>query len=473
MSRSRKTTSAHPGKYQESGSIRRAAVLHLLLAAILLFAASNPQSNIARAASAFQQRPDTIVRVATAPRHKGVGKLVEEVSIGNESGPDPYIFGRVSYVGVGPDSSVYIFDGTATELRKFDAHGKFVRALGRKGQGPGEYERAAGLMVARDGRVFLRVPGSDRINVYSKAGEILESWSNGGSRLFTGDAIQVDANGIVYTKAAIKSGPLAGNETGYIRMGAGGTIIDTLPPPRFAYKPEQIQGITGMSMRSVDGRVDTTLSRGGVNLPFAPAPMWALSPLGYYVTGVPDRYAFELRIPRPSDAGRATSSSNAQSITPVWSEDQTVISIRVPNAEQIKIGAEERELRRRLTEDAMRASDPRWQWSGPPVPQVKPYYKRLETGLDGRIIVALHTAGERYMPAPPPVNPAGPPQPSAARPAYREPAVFDIFEPSGVYVGRMAVPYRHSVFAWWGDRAWGTVTDDDGVQTVKRWRIMW
>jgi hypothetical protein len=53
------------------------------------------------------------------------------------------------------------------------------------------------------------------------------------------------------------------------------------------------------------------------------------------------------------------------------------------------------------------------------------------------------------------------------------PALYDLFEPDGTYLGQVQVPARVSTMVRRGDHIWGIAFDEDDVATVKRYRIAW
>jgi hypothetical protein len=111
-----------------------------------------------------------VVRTTGGTDAAALHTLVSEVSIGELEGADEYTFGAINEVEVADDGRIYVFDRQVPALREFDAAGKYVRTLGRKGGGPGEYEAANGVGVHRDGRVVLWNPGNASINVYAPDG---------------------------------------------------------------------------------------------------------------------------------------------------------------------------------------------------------------------------------------------------------------------------------------------------------------
>jgi hypothetical protein len=67
----------------------------------------------------------------------------------------------------------------------------------------------------------------------------------------------------------------------------------------------------------------------------------------------------------------------------------------------------------------------------------------------------------------------GPPGTARAPLLWREPVLFDVFEPDGTYVGQVGFPDNTTIHAMRGDHAWGVQRDADGVESVHRFRITW
>jgi hypothetical protein len=174
------------------------------------------------------------------------------------------------------------------------------------------------------------------------------------------------------------------------------------------------------------------------------------------VTGVPTRYTFELRIPRRSAVPM-----------PPWLPTDPVTSIRVSSYTPVPVGAQEREDHRVSTLDLLKGAGPSASWSGPDIPRDKPPYKRLWADGTGRIwvMVSMPAVADTSV------------RPTAGRVWGRdkwvEPVVFDIFEPSGRYIGRVPMPTRTMPIEARGDTVWATTTDAHGVPAVRRFRIVW
>ena len=418
-------------------------------------------------ALAGAQRSDTVVRLAGRPLHAGVATLIEEVSIGVTTGADQYMFGEIGDMAVGRDGSMLIYDRQARVVRQYDAAGRHVRDFGRAGQGPGEYRAVSGVGVLPDGRVLVWDTAGWRINVYAPTGALLATWSTSsgmspGGVASSARALLVDTAGIIWLR---RRGPLdrarlvVGPEM-YERRRSDGTVIDTITRPPFPR--DEIQ----LTATDASGRARHTS-----DLPFSAPLVWRPSPFGYLVTGVPERYAFEMLIPRTA----GTSSAPA-----TWRAGEPIISVR-RDVRPEPVTRRERDSARTGILASMRRLDPAWSWSGPEIPATKPIYHDIMIGMDGRIwipVIPEVTArlgsvsgpggaggGSRAPPSPSRLPRRDPPPP--------RPALYDVFEPSGVYIGQVRIPPRTTVAVRRGDHVWAVVFDEDDVASVKRYRIAW
>jgi hypothetical protein len=75
--------------------------------------------------------------------------LHEDLRIGSAEDPDSG-FSRIAAAEIGPDSSLYVLESMANEVRIFDYHGRRVGTIGRAGAGPGEFRLLGRLGFAGD-----------------------------------------------------------------------------------------------------------------------------------------------------------------------------------------------------------------------------------------------------------------------------------------------------------------------------------
>ena len=393
------------------------------------------------------QPTDTIIRMAQRPLHPGVAMLVEELSIGVADGAEEYMLGEIADIALGRDGSIYALDRQVPAVRHYDAQGKFIRNIGRSGAGPGEFRSVSGIAVTRDGRLLLWDTGNWRINVYSATGDNLPqlttpSGTSGSSMATFARALMVDSSGRIVTRKTVFSRDMLNRPTVWVRFDSNGELIDTAFAPA-SPKPEGVVSASSGSA-SVSDRV-----------PFAPRRLVAMSPFGNFVAGYPDRYAFEIHQARGP-----------------------VISVRRDVKPEPVSRSERAEARKRI-EDRMRQTNPTWSWNGPDIPDTKPLYEELHVAHDGRIWVAVvPEVSSRVGSISSSGGGGGPPGASRPRregppPPPPRPALYDIFEPDGQYLGQVQVPAKVSSVVRRGDQVWAIAFDDDDVPRIKRYRIAW
>lgn len=89
-----------------------------------------------------------------------------EVAIGEVDGADAYLFARVRGAVRLSDGRIAVLDDRAAEVRVFGADGRHVRTLGRRGEGPGEFDTPSFLgRLPGDTLVVVDTP-LRRINLF-------------------------------------------------------------------------------------------------------------------------------------------------------------------------------------------------------------------------------------------------------------------------------------------------------------------
>lgn len=212
-----------------------------------------------------------------------VATLVEEASIGVETGPEEYMFGGVGAV-YATDERIYLIDRQVPAVRMYDHDGVYLGDLGRSGQGPGEYTSPSLLAVDGSGRVFVFDSRLGRINVYAPDGRNLDPWPLPSSRCcgwpmypLTEEALWVP-----------------------VQQRVDRPGVDAIYGVQ-AVGPEGPQGeVTWVPELDFEQATWTTDSGYEVEAPFSAWLRWNPAPGGRLVVGGSDRYRFEVHGPGTS-----------------------------------------------------------------------------------------------------------------------------------------------------------------------------
>lgn len=364
----------------------------------------------------------TIVRTIGQGVWRDTATLVEEVSIGVLEGAEEYQFGSITDLAVDDSGGVYVFDSQAPALRYYDSAGSYVRTVGGEGPGPGEYlDTSLGLAVRHsDGRLLMRDPRNMRLNVYNPDGTYSDSWRIQ-SGLYTFNATVVDTADHMYLKILTDNPePNMPLPVALLHLNAEGEIVDTLEPPILANEPTEPGGS------------------------FIRSKAWAYSPLGGFVAGVTDSY--EINHYRPD----GTVMRIAREATPV----------RLHPEEKAEYQAGRDWIIER--QGQLMTSEP------PPIPDVKPIFRSLLIGDDGSIWVLRYAEAMKdesiEIPAEP--DPNAPPVIT-----WREPVMYDVFDPDGVFLGPVVVPPRTNLSIIRGTQVWGIRRGEFDEPTVVRFHL--
>lgn len=364
--------------------------------------------------------------------------LVLELEVGALEGTEEVTFGFLGDVLGLADGGLLVHDAESDIIRMFDASGAFVRNLGGKGGGPGEYGQINGIARHPSGDLYVWDATGGRVNRYRADGSYVGSLRSPFTGWFTQNELFADRSGRLLMWLPIigdPSNPLQRRDS-YVRLDTAGVTLDTLLVPLWPDEAEPLQASTP------DGGSRTMTTR-----PWAPNSVANVHPDGGLVAGLGQDYVLY----RLMTGGK-----------PIRIEREYT---------PVPVSDTERRERQAQIEQNMRRLDPAWNWTGAPIPSSKPAYERFLIGDDGRIWVRVFTAAEEIPAAEiptPALNPNGPPRVVLST---REPVVFDVFSAEGEFLGRVKLPPRTSVLRASGNQAWGTRKDADDVDFAVRFRI--
>jgi len=202
----------------------------------------------------------SIIQNPSEPMYpKAVLSLREELKIGEAEGRKEYVFGVIGSIAVDPEENIYISDSKEIHIKKFDRNGKYLRTIGRKGQGPGEFERVTRIMLDLRNDLMVFDGMGRRLSFFSPSGDFIKTIS---SRELSISDLMMNSRG------------------------------------RFLFSTYQMNPVTGMMSTSL------SLSDGNFNLvksvavgklqdvltPFQPYLVWTIMKNDHILFGFNDRY---------------------------------------------------------------------------------------------------------------------------------------------------------------------------------------
>jgi hypothetical protein len=101
--------------------------------------------------------------------------IIKERQIGELDGPEEFLFDYVSDVAVNSKGDIYVADSRLNEVRKFNKDGEYLLSLGRRGQGPGEFQSVSIVSVNSHDDLIAFDARLGRISIFSDNGELTKT----------------------------------------------------------------------------------------------------------------------------------------------------------------------------------------------------------------------------------------------------------------------------------------------------------
>jgi DNA-binding beta-propeller fold protein YncE len=183
------------------------------------------------------------------------GKLL--MTLGTKGGAkDPGYFYQPNDVLVAPNGDIFVAEGHgrgADRVLKFSPDGKLIKAWGRRGTGPGEFNQPHALAMDSRGRLFVGDRSNNRIQIFDQDGNFLEQWT----QFSRPSGIYIDKDDNIYV-ADSESGSVASHGDAAhgawkrgIRIGSAkdGSVRAFIPDP-----DENAKGTSAAEGVAVDAR---------------------------------------------------------------------------------------------------------------------------------------------------------------------------------------------------------------------------
>lgn len=335
-------------------------------------------------------------------------RFEEELRIG-PADEGPTSFSYILGLEVDPAGRIWVLESRPEEIRVFDAHGAFVRTVGRQGSGPGEFAQPAGMAWTGAGLLMVVDQRNARFVFFDTSGARVTERRRPSSGFFSSYwGGVVDRQGAVHDIV-----PLRGStrfQTAIVRLDSGFQVADTLHLPVF-----------DAPAFTFERRSGTSFMRSTANVPYAPSLVWWLDREATLWFGITERY----RLVRMNAAG-----DTLRVIERAWTPVQVTEEAKDSAMERLQYFVDQGG-----SVDRSR------------IPDVMPPFTQLRVDEDGYVWTRL----------------SQPPGAAAAR--------WDVFDPEGRYLGTVTLPQATQFFVVRRGKLYAVVPDEDGVATVVRYRI--
>jgi sugar lactone lactonase YvrE len=170
------------------------------------------------------------------------GKVLMTLGTPGIAGNDETHFNAPSDVAVAPNGDIFVADGhgdgTNARIVKFSKDGKFIKAWGKEGAGPGDFNVPHGLAFDSGGRLFVADRANSRIQIFDQDGKLLDEWKQFGRP----SGLYIDKNDVIYVADSQSSDKLNPGFKQGIRVGnvKDGKVTSFIEESKF---PGALEGV--------------------------------------------------------------------------------------------------------------------------------------------------------------------------------------------------------------------------------------
>ena len=141
------------------------------------------------------------------------------------------VFSGPADVAIAQNGDIFVADGhmegPVNRIVKFSKDGKFIKAWGTRGSGPGEFNLPHSIAIDSRGRIFVADRTNNRIQIFDQDGRFLDQWKQFGRP----SGVFVDANDTIYVADSQSNSRTNPGYTRGIRIGSAkdGKVTALIP----------------------------------------------------------------------------------------------------------------------------------------------------------------------------------------------------------------------------------------------------
>lgn len=94
--------------------------------------------------------------------------------------------------------NLYFFDSHLRVIKKYTRDYRFIKSIGRKGQGPGEFGQYSNFLISEEDSLYVYDPWKNRLNVFNTDGEYCRSFNFKPSLESRSTPFEIDRKGNIY-----------------------------------------------------------------------------------------------------------------------------------------------------------------------------------------------------------------------------------------------------------------------------------
>jgi hypothetical protein len=229
--------------------------------------------------------------------------LVQELALDDKSLPKDVLFVGPAGTVFDPKGDIYVLDLSDSNIKKFDASGRFLKVIGRKGQGPGEFSVPTDLAFANDKLVVLD-RGNRRLCALTPDGEFIKAESAAGYSGWPERLKALPSGDIVLETEKFYSGDADKPQDRFLEV-----LTPDLKPIKTIYS----QCVSRTKLLRVQG------TKFFAPQPFCSDVFWDVSPSGRIIVGFSAKYEIDILAP---DGGKISTFAHDYEPVKVTAEEE-------------------------------------------------------------------------------------------------------------------------------------------------------